>query len=140
MKEKEQIVVSFVLQKKDLDEPQSHRPFCTSSPPPPPCRSNLKTALVGKYWSDADNHNDSYEHIAIVNPLENDRDDLAMVQFLRASGDAIVDTTGFIHPQHNLQERTYDVMLMKLARPSTKRPVKVNFDPDLPVKRDGNEM
>lgn len=104
-------------------------------------RSDLKTALVGKYWRDNSNHDDAYERIEIVNPLEDELDDLAIVvEFLRTSGDAIVETTGFLHPDHNLRERSYDVMLMKLRRPSTKPTVRVNFDPDLPQKRNGNEI
>ncbi|KAG7371190.1 trypsin [Nitzschia inconspicua] len=102
--------------------------------------SNLKTALVGKYWNDDQNYSDEYERIDIVNPLDNDRDDLAIVNFLRASGDAIVETTGFVHPQHNLKKRSYDVMLVKLKRPSTKPTVTVNFDPNVPQKRGGNEI
>ena len=103
--------------------------------------SNLKWALVGKFWNDNNNHNDDYERIAIVNPLEFDVQDQAIVNYLQQSGDAIVDPSGFIHPEHNLKERKYDVMLMKLARPSTKPTVKVNFDPQVPAKKpNGNEI
>jgi Trypsin len=102
--------------------------------------SDLKTALVGKYWNDNNNYDDAYERIEIVNPLLNDMEDMAIVNFLRASGDAIVEASGFLHPQHNLKERSYDVMLMKLRRPSNKPPVKVNFDPNLPQKGGGNEI
>lgn len=76
-----------------------------------------------------------------MNPLENDIQDQAIVKYFQQSGDAIVDPSGFIHPQHNLKERKYDVMLMKLKRASTKPTVKVNFDPDVPVKKaNGNEI
>jgi hypothetical protein len=103
--------------------------------------SNLKWAMVGKFWLDNNNHNDNHERIAIVNPLENDVQDQAIVRYFQQSGDAIVDPSGFIHPQHNLKERRYDVMLMKLAKASTHPTVKVNFDPEIPVqKSSGNEI
>jgi hypothetical protein len=100
----------------------------------------LKTALVGKYWQDNNIHDDEYERIDIVNPLENDMDDLSIVESIRTSGGAIVDPAGFLHPNHDLSERSYDVMLLKLRRPSTKPIVKVNFDPNLPHQRNGNEI
>ncbi|KAL3908251.1 MAG: hypothetical protein SGILL_008552, partial [Bacillariaceae sp.] len=102
--------------------------------------SNLKWALVGKFWLDNTRTDDNHERIEIINPFF-DPDDQAVVTYLQKSGDAIVDPTGFIHPDHNLKERKYDVMLMKLRSPSLKPTVKVNFDPNIPAKKaNGNEI
>mmetsp|Transcript_2291 Transcript_2291/g.4238 ORF Transcript_2291/g.4238 Transcript_2291/m.4238 type:complete len:680 (+) Transcript_2291:287-2326(+) len=104
--------------------------------------SNLKYAAVGKYWYDSNNVDDGHERIEIVNPLDPDNaEDLKeIVQYLETSGDAILDPSGFVHPLHSIQERTFDIMLMKLARPSSKPLVQLNFDSNVPQRRNGNEI
>jgi len=100
------------------------------------CRgSNLMYADVGKYSILED---DGHEEIRILNPLEM-MGSWSTVGNLELSGAAIIDASGFIHPDHDLTLRTYDVMLMKLERSaSSDRPLmKVNSDSAVPVKQAG---
>lgn len=105
------------------------------------CRhSNLMYADVGRY-SKLEEAGFG-EQIEIMNPLEMmTSGNWSTVRNLETSNAAIVDATGFIHPEHDLNKRTYDVMLMKLARPaSSDRPiVKVNTDSNVPVKQPGGK-
>ena len=92
-------------------------------------------ADVGKYSILED---DGHEEIRILNPLEM-MGSWSTVGNLELSGAAIIDASGFIHPDHDLTLRTYDVMLMKLERSaSSDRPLmKVNSDSAVPVKQAG---
>eukprot|EP00537_Pseudo-nitzschia_pungens_P004738 CAMPEP_0172376812 /NCGR_PEP_ID=MMETSP1060-20121228/68579_1 /TAXON_ID=37318 /ORGANISM="Pseudo-nitzschia pungens, Strain cf. cingulata" /LENGTH=695 /DNA_ID=CAMNT_0013104477 /DNA_START=530 /DNA_END=2617 /DNA_ORIENTATION=+ len=99
--------------------------------------SDLLYADVGKY-SNIEEDNDV--EIEIMNPL------LIMtaegmggsVGMLELSGAATIDKSGFIHPDHNFQERSYDVMLMKLKTSALGRQlVRVNTDAAVPVKQPG---
>jgi hypothetical protein len=60
---------------------------------------------------------------------------------IETSGKAKIDNSGFVHPDHDHTERTYDIMLMKLSRPATNVPsdkiMKINMDPSIPIKKDG---
>jgi len=94
--------------------------------------SNLKHALVGKYTNLED---DGHERIEILNPYT----DLS-VEILESSGKAKLDNSGFIHPDHDHVERTYDIMLMKLERAAssvhTQTLMKINMNPNRPVKEE----
>lgn len=97
----------------------------------------VKFAMVGKYYYDMNNTSDLYERINVLNPYDMG----ATADFMERNKHAIVSNTGFVHPYHSYRERTYDVMLMKLASPSTKGSlIKVNFDPTVPSRRSGNEI
>jgi len=101
------------------------------------CRgSNLVYADVGKY-----SKNDEAglgEEIEILNPLEMmSSGKWSTVHNLETSGHATIDAAGFIHPGHNLDRRTFDVMLLKLARGSSRPLMKVNADPSVPLKQPG---
>jgi len=95
--------------------------------------SNLKHALVGKYTNLED---DGHERIEILNPYTE-----LSVGNLESSGKAKLDNAGFIHPEHDHVERTYDIMLMKLERPAssvhTQTLMKINMNPTVPVKKEG---
>lgn len=104
------------------------------------CRSaDLSFAMVGKYTYNVTDYSDGYEQINIQSP----HDMGATADYMGRSGNAIADVIGFVHPLHSYQERTYDVMLLKLERPAaTGTPLmKVNFDPAVPAQRSGgNEI
>jgi len=95
--------------------------------------SFIKYALVGKY---TDLKNDGHERIEVANPYT-DFD----IGDLRSSGKATLNNAGFIHPNHDIQERTYDTMVIKLIRPATnvseRSLMKINQDPYVPVKAEG---
>lgn len=103
------------------------------------CRnSNLRYADVGKY-SNIDEAGFG-EEIEILNPLEMmTSGNWSTVRNLEKSNAAILDATGFIHPEHDNDLRTYDVMLIKLAKPvSSNRPlVTINMDHRFPSKQPG---
>jgi secreted trypsin-like serine protease len=67
--------------------------------------TNLKFALVGKYDYSS---NDNYEQIEILGTYEN--------------------------PDFNENDRSFDQMLLKLARPSSNQWVTVNLDPTIPAR------
>jgi hypothetical protein len=104
--------------------------------------SNLKYALVGKYTNLID---DGHEKIEIMNPYTDlsttTTTTITTTSILETSGKAKIDNSGFIHPDHDHTERTYDIMLMKLTRPATNVPsdkiMKINMDPSIPIKEDG---
>lgn len=87
---------------------------------------------------------DGYEQIEILNPVS--EMDYSITDPLEAAGLAIIDPAGFIHPRHSWTgvagtTPVYDVMLLKLANPSSHPVMRVNFDPNVPVERDtGNEI
>jgi len=103
------------------------------------CRnSDLKYADIGRYSSEEGPG--MGEEIEILNPLEMiSSGNWSTPRNLEKANHTILDAAGFIHPQHDLAARTYDVMLMKLARPaSPERPlVKINVEPEFPVKQPG---
>lgn len=96
------------------------------------CRIQLKWALVGKYTNTED---DGHEKIEIVNPYTD-----VPENGLQITGKAKLDNTGFIHPDHDLSERTYDIMLMKLEHAASSihahTLMKINMDPAVPIKED----
>jgi len=98
--------------------------------------SDLIYADVGKY---SINEEDGDEEIKIMNPLEMMTSGTGnTVSMLQSSGAATIDKSGFIHPQHDFQRRTYDIMLMKLERPAVGRELlRVNEDPAIPTKQPG---
>lgn len=102
------------------------------------CRnSDLIYADVGKY---SNIEEDGDEEIEIVDPLlmKSAAATGGTVGMLESSGAATIDKSGFIHPQHDLQKRSYDVMLMKLKKPALGRKLmKINEDPAFPVKQAG---
>ena len=78
------------------------------------------------------------EEIEILNPLEMmTSGNWSTIRNLETSGHSIIDASGFINPKHDIDKRTYDVMLLKLARPSTRPLVKINADYSVPVKQPG---
>ena len=99
--------------------------------------AGVRSAMVGKHYYDRNDHSDNFEWIDLQSPYEMG----ATADFMQRNGHAIVDNVGFIHPYHSYRERTYDVMLLKLVRPtSTRIFVKVNFDADVPSRGTGNEI
>jgi len=102
------------------------------------CRgSNLVYADVGKYTNDNQIPEGLGEEIEIMNPLEMISSGWSTVRNLETSNHSIIDAAGFIHPDHDIDLRTFDVMLMKLARPSTRPLAKINHDSTVPVKQPG---
>lgn len=103
------------------------------------CRnSNLMYVDVGKY-SKIEQVGFG-EEIEILNPFEMiSSGEWSTVRNLEKSNATILADSGFMHPEHDLAARTYDVMLVKLARPaSPNRPlVKVNQDSRVPRKQPG---
>lgn len=80
------------------------------------------------------------EEIPILNPLEMISEGWTTVRNLEKANAAVLDFTGFIHPQHDLIARTYDVMLIKLARPAVGRPIAtLNEDKKAPEKQPGGK-
>jgi hypothetical protein len=82
------------------------------------------------------------EQIEIMNPLEMmTSGNWSTVRNLETSDATIVDAAGFIHPLHDHNKRTYDIMVLKLARPSSPdRPiVKINTESNVPVKQPGGK-
>ena len=82
------------------------------------------------------------EEIEILNPLEMMTEgNWSTIHNLQASNASTIHASGFVHPQHDLFARTYDIMLMKLARPaSPDRPlVKINTDSQFPEKQPGGK-
>lgn len=104
------------------------------------CRnSDLVYAEVGKY--SVAGPEGLGEEIGISNPLELMTDGWTTIKNLQASNASVVDATGFLHPEHDIQMRSYDVMLVKLNRtaaPGTPL-IKVNEDPRVPVKQPGGK-
>ena len=99
--------------------------------------AGVKSAMVGKHYYDRNDQSDNYEWIDIQSPYDMG----ATADFMQRNKHAIVDNVGFIHPYHSYRERTYDVMLLKLVRPtSTRNFIKVNFDADVPSRGTGNEI
>jgi len=105
------------------------------------CRySNLMYADVGRYSKIEEEG--FGEEIKIMNPLEMMTSGRwSTVRNLETANATIVDAAGFIHPLHDLKKRTYDVMVMKLARPvSPDRPiVKISSKSNVPVKQPGGK-
>jgi len=101
------------------------------------CRgSNLVYADVGKY-SKTDEAGQG-EEIEILNPLEMmSTGNWSTIRNLETANHAILDAIGFIHPDHDIDLRTFDVMLLKLARPSTRPLLKINTDYSVPLKQPG---
>ena len=97
--------------------------------------SNLMYADVGKY---SNLEEDGHEEIRILNPLEM-MSDWSTPGNLESSGAALLDAAGFIHPDHDLVARTYDIMLIKLERSASPshQIIKVNMDSSVPVKQPG---
>jgi len=105
------------------------------------CRgSNLMYADVGKY-SKIDEEGFG-EEIEILNPFEMiSSGNWSTVRNLEKSNATILDGAGFMHPEHDLAARTYDIMLIKLARPASPGTplVKVNMDSRVPRKQPGGK-
>lgn len=105
------------------------------------CRnSNLMYADVGKYSKIEEAGKG--EEIEILNPFEMiSSGNWSTVRNLEKSNSTILDPIGFIHPQHDLMARTYDVMMIKLARPASPgQPlVKLNMDSRVPRKQPGGK-
>jgi len=103
------------------------------------CRnSNLIYADVGKYSNIGPEG--LGEEIEIMNPLVMmSSGNWSTVGKLQRSNATIIDASGFVHPRHNLKRRTYDVMLMKLARPALSPIVKVNKNRRAPIKEAGGK-
>eukprot|EP00529_Nitzschia_sp_RCC80_P011125 CAMPEP_0113452564 /NCGR_PEP_ID=MMETSP0014_2-20120614/6912_1 /TAXON_ID=2857 /ORGANISM="Nitzschia sp." /LENGTH=634 /DNA_ID=CAMNT_0000343941 /DNA_START=550 /DNA_END=2454 /DNA_ORIENTATION=+ /assembly_acc=CAM_ASM_000159 len=99
--------------------------------------AGVRSAMVGKHFYDRNDYSDNYEWIDVQSPYDMG----ATTDFMQRNGHAVVDNVGFIHPYHSYRERTYDVMLLKLAKPtSTRSFIKVNFDADVPSRGTGNEI
>lgn len=106
----------------------------------PRLSSNLLYADVGKYSKIEPSG--MGEEIEILNPFEMiSSGGWSTVRNLEKSNATILTDSGFMHPQHDLVARTYDVMLIKLARPAAPhRPlVKVNTDSRVPRKQPGGK-
>lgn len=102
------------------------------------CRnSNLVHADVGKY-SISDEQGIG-EQIEILNPFEMmSSGNWSTVRNLERSNATILDASGFVHPEHDIDARTYDIMLLKLARPAANSTlVKINTNSTVPVKEGG---
>lgn len=100
--------------------------------------SNLAYADIGKYHKLEEEG--LGEEIPILNPYEMISDGWSTVKNLEKSKAALLDFAGFIHPQHDLMARTFDVMLIKLARPAVGRPiVMLNEDKKVPEKQPGGK-
>jgi secreted trypsin-like serine protease len=108
------------------------------------CRnSNLFYADVGKYTTiDGQDQSEEIEILDLV--LNKTMSGMGVtglggtIGMLEATGAAILDRTGFIHPDHDLQSRTYDVMLIKLSRPAWGKPLaNVNAESTIPAKQPG---
>jgi len=103
------------------------------------CRnSNLAYADVGKYHKiDPEGMG---EEIPILNPFEMISEGWSSVRNLETANATLLDSAGFMHPKHDLMARTYDVMLIKLARPALGRPiVMLNQDKKTPQKQPGGK-
>lgn len=102
--------------------------------------SNLVYADVGKYTNDAAMPAGLGEEILIMNPLEMMTSGWSTVRNLKTSNHAIIDAVGFIHPEHDNDDRTFDVMLLKLERSSSRPLSKINHNSTIPEKQGGNEI